>query len=255
MTKTETPTGRAQAHLRAGFTLVELLVSITIIITLAALIFAVTGKIRDSARQTTAMTALRQIGIANVAYSTENNGAINVVRDAGEWGPWEGNGMRYATNSFIGRMAPYLFADLDTGNQKAFATEVKSSLNALFKTTDPKTMEGTLFEGVPVTSDGSGFSNPISVSDSLRPKWGKDNPPLTVSRFGDPSDILYLTYGRYYFDKKQASAYRPLPGPGDRTRTIYYLPNRKGIFAFLDGHVEMLTPPISERYFPDRPID
>lgn len=251
----ETHIGHLHSPRRAGFTLVELLVSVTIIITLAALVFAVTVKVRSSAQQTSAMFALQQIGTANLAYSSENNGAINVVRDAGEWGPWEGNGMRYATNSFIGRMAPYLFPDLNTTNEKVFATEVKSSLNALFKTTDPKTMAGTIFEGVPVTSDGSGFSNPISVNGSLRPKWGKDNPLLRASSFGDPSGILYLTYGRYYFDQKQASAYRPLPGPGDRSRTIYYLPNRKGIFVFLDGHVEMLTPPISERFFPERPTE
>ncbi|MGL5018244.1 MAG: type II secretion system protein [Luteolibacter sp.] len=251
----KTQIDHSHAPHQAGFTLVELLVSVTIIITLAALVFAITGKIRDSAKQTNAMSALRQIALANVAYSSENNGAINVVRDAGEWGPWEGNGMKYATNSFIGRMAPYLFPHLETNNEKTFATEVKSSLNALLQTTDPKTMEGTLFDGVPVTSDGSGFSNPFSVNNSLRPKWGKDNPPLRLASFGDPSDILYLTYGRYYFDEKQASAYRPLPKPGDRARTIYYLPNRKGIFAFLDGHVEMLTPPVLERFFPERPID
>jgi hypothetical protein len=64
------------------------------------------------------MSALRQIGIANVAYSSENNGSISVLRDVGEWRPWEGNGMKYATNSFIGRMAPYLFPHLAEWTQR-----------------------------------------------------------------------------------------------------------------------------------------
>lgn len=234
---------------RRGFTLVELLVVITIIIVLAALVVVVTGKVRSQAQQTNAMSALRQIGIANVAYSSENNGAINVIRDAGEWGPFEGPGTAYASNSFMGRMQPYLFTSIGTSNEKALAAEIKSSLNALFNTTDPKTMAGTLFSGVPVTTDGSGISNPISVNLKLRPEWGKANPFLRVSSFGNPSAVLYLTYGRYYFDPLQASEYTPLPLPGDRRRTIYYLPNRKAIFSFLDGHVELLSPPIPERRF------
>lgn len=244
-----TPIGIPQAPRHGGFTLVELLVSITIIIVLASLVFVVTGRIRASAQQTNAMSALRQTGIANVAYQTENNGAINVIRDAGEWGPHEGPGTAYASNSFMGRMQPYLFAGLGANGEKALAAEIKSSLNVLFNTTDPKTMAGTLFSGVPVTTDGSGISNPISVNSELRPEWGKLNPPLRVSNFGDPSDILYLTYGRYYFDELQGSKYTPLPLPGDRRRTIYYLPNRKAIFSFLDGHVEMLAPPLPERLF------
>lgn len=244
-----TRTGIPRGETRQGFTLVELLVTITIIIVLAAMVFVVTGKIRANAQQANAVSALRQIGIANVGYYTENNGAINVIRDSGEWGQYEGNGIKYASNSFIGRMAPYLFASLTTTNEKVFAAEVKSSLNALFNTTDPKTMAGTLFSGVPVTTDGSGISNPISVNSELRPDWGKNNPLLRVSSFGNPSEILYLTYGRYYFDPLQGSAYSPLPLPGDRRRTIYYLPNRKGVFSFLDGHVEMLSPPIPERLF------
>ena len=239
---------------RHGFTLVELLVTVTIIIVLAALVFAITGKIRTNARQANAVTALRQIGIANAAYYTENNGAINVIRDAGEWGKYEGNGMKYASNSFIGRMQPYLFAGIGTTDEKALAAEIKSSLSSLFNTSNLASMAGTLFSGVPVTTDGSGIPNPISVNSKLRPKWGKDNPPLRVSSFGDPSGILYLTYGRYYFDQVQASAYSPLPLPGDRRRTIYYLPNRKAIFSFLDGHIEMLSPPVPERLFGEQPV-
>lgn len=240
--------GIQQGKPRLGFTLVELLVTITIIIVLAALVFGVTGKIRASAQQTNAMSSLRQIGIANVAYSTEHNGAINVIRDTGEWGSgYEGPGSAYASNSFVGRMGPYLFAGLETTNEKTLAAGIKSSLGALFNTSNLASMAGTPFSGVPVYGDSSGINNPISVNLNLRPIWR--NPPLKVSSFGDPSGVLYLTYGRYYFDFLQGSAYTPLPLPGDRRRTIYYLPNRKAIFCFLDGHVEMLSPPIPERRF------
>lgn len=233
---------------RRGFSLVELLVSITIIIVLAALIFTVTGKVRASARQANAVSALRQIGIANAAYSAENSGAINVIRDPGEWGSGhEGPGSLYASNSFVGRMQPYLFAGLETNGERSLKTGTEIALAALFQTSNLSSMAGTVFSGVPVYKDGSGIGNPISVNLKLRPPWRQA--PLRVSSFGDPSRVLHLTYGRYYFDQLQASAYRPLPIAGDRARTIYYLPNKRAAFCFLDGHVEMLPPPVPERLF------
>lgn len=241
----------SQNGTRPGFTLTELLVSITIIIVLAALIFAITGKIRSNAQQSNAVSALRQIGIANVAYQAENNGAINVIRDVGERGAFEGPGTFFASNSFMGRMQPYLFASLPAANEKALVTEMNAALAALFGTSEIRTMAGTPFSGVPVTTDGSGIRNPIAVNINLRPKWGKDNPPLRVSSMGNPSGVLYLTYGRYYFNPLLGSTYTPMPQDGDSRRAIYYLPNKKGIFCFLDGHVELLSPPIPERLFGD----
>lgn len=78
----KTRIGIPRGKTRQGFTLVELLV--TIIIVLAAMVFVVTGKIRANAQQANAVSALRQIGIANVGCYTENNGAINVIRDSGQ---------------------------------------------------------------------------------------------------------------------------------------------------------------------------
>ena len=243
-----THVGSPQGRPRQGFTLVELLVVITIIIVLAALVFVVTGKIRANAQQANAVSALRQIGIANVAYYTENNGAINVIRDTGEWGSeFEGPGSAFASNSFVGRMQPYLFSGTETTNEKTFKIQTESALSDVFGTRDISTMAGTPFSGVPVYKDGSGIANPLSVNIKLRPLWRQA--PLRVSSFGDPSGVLYLTYGRYYFDLLQGSAYTPMPLPGDRRRTIYYLPSRKGIFCYLDGHVELLSPPIPERLF------
>lgn len=238
---------RGKPH--CGFTLVELLVTITIIVVLAGLVFAITGKIRASAQQANAMSSLRQIGIANVAYSSENNGAINVIRDKGEWGPFEGPGSKFASNSFVGRMQPFLFAGIGTKDEKTLGKETESALGALFNTSNLSSMAGTIFSGVPVYADGSGISNPISVNSKLRPVWGVNSPPLRISSFGNPASVLYLTYGRYYFDLLQGSAYTPLPLPGERRRGIYYLPNRKAIVGFLDGHIEMMSPPFPERLF------
>ena len=231
-----------------GFTLVELLVSITIIIALAALVFAITGKVRANAQQVNAISSLRQIGIAHVAYASENNGAINIMRDAGEVGSgYEGGGNAWVSNTFWGRAQPYLFAGIDTKDQKLLAAEIKSSLNALFNTSDLKTMAGTPFSGISAYGDLSGISVPLGFNLKLRPAWRAA--PLRVSSIADPSRILYCTYGRYFIEPIHGSIYTPLPLPGDTRRGIYYLPNRKTIACFLDGRVETISPPIPVRFF------
>jgi prepilin-type N-terminal cleavage/methylation domain-containing protein/prepilin-type processing-associated H-X9-DG protein len=239
-----------------GFTLVELLVTITIIVVLAALIFSITGKIRASAQQATALSAMRQVAVANVAYYTENNGSINVIRDNGERGLYEGGGgNKWFTNTFVGRMQPYLFAGIESSDGNVFQDQIISSFADLFRTTDIKTMAGTPFSGMTTYGDISGIPNPIAVNFNLRPKWGAQVPPRQVSSIEDPSRTLYLSYGRYYFDNTHGRVYTPVPKPGERPRGIYYLPNYQGIFCFLDGHVEMLSPPISEDLFGKPPTN
>lgn len=238
---------------RPGFTLVEILVSITIIVVLAALVFTMTGKIRTKAQQTNAVSAMRQVGLANVSYYTENNGNLNTIRDSpGEKGAYEAKGGRWVGDSFMGRMQPYLFPGNETTNQPLLGKQIIASLKDLLGTSDIKTMAGSIFSGVVTTSDGSAINNPFAINNVLRPKWGPLNPPSSVSRFGDPSTILYLTFGRYYFKPEHIKTYKPLPAQGDNF-PIYYLPDRKGIFAFLDGHVELLSPPIEERRLGEKP--
>ena len=57
---------------KSGFSLVELLTVIAIIAILAAIIFPVMGKVRDSARQNQCMTNLKQIALAVQAFKTDN---------------------------------------------------------------------------------------------------------------------------------------------------------------------------------------
>lgn len=61
---------------RAGFTLVELLVVITIIAVLAAISGMVYTKIRERAKSVVSANNLRQWGTALVHYTADNNGAI-----------------------------------------------------------------------------------------------------------------------------------------------------------------------------------
>ncbi len=232
-----------------GFTLVELLVSILIVAILAVLVMAITGKLRERGRQATAINALRQIGSAQAAYSAENSGAINVMRDGAEAGTGhEGGPNAWVSNTFWGRLQPHLFGGIETNNQKLLATNIKASLATLFDTTDLKTMKGTPFEGIKAYGDLSGISVPIAFNLSLRPAWRAA--PKKVASFGNPANTLYCTYGRYFIDKSHAKTYTPLPVGGSGSRGIYFLPNKKAIVCFLDGHIETVGTPMPDRFFP-----
>jgi len=64
-----------------GFTLVELLVVITIIVVLAALTTVGIAKIRSAARGATCTSNLRQIGAAMLSYASDNNSQLPPLED------------------------------------------------------------------------------------------------------------------------------------------------------------------------------
>lgn len=63
-----------------GFTLVELLVVISIIALLLAVLVPVLSKAREEARSTLCKTNLRTIGQAEMVYATSNNGVLALTR-------------------------------------------------------------------------------------------------------------------------------------------------------------------------------
>ena len=59
---------------RTGFTLIELLVVVSIIAVLASMLLPAIGLVRTAARTARCTSGLRQMGMANVAYTTDWEG-------------------------------------------------------------------------------------------------------------------------------------------------------------------------------------
>lgn len=67
-------------HRNTGFTLIELLVVIAIIAILAAILFPVLSQARESAKNTQCVSQARQIGLANMMYTTDHDGVMPIFQ-------------------------------------------------------------------------------------------------------------------------------------------------------------------------------
>jgi prepilin-type processing-associated H-X9-DG protein len=75
---------------------------------------------------------------------------------------------------------------------------------------------------------------------------------LKMSLVPNPEQVIYAVYGRFNFTEADGSSYAPMPTNGTiPANKIFYLSDKNAIAAFLDGHVESISPPFSDRAYGD----
>lgn len=97
------PAHHATPRDKAGFTLVELLVTLTIIGMLIAILFPVFARAHDSAQRTTCLSNERQLGMAFLQYATDNDGYFPSNQTPDIHGIWARQVYPYAKNTSIYR--------------------------------------------------------------------------------------------------------------------------------------------------------
>jgi prepilin-type processing-associated H-X9-DG protein len=214
------------------------LVSVAIIIVLATISALVMQRIREKARIVNALSSMRQIASFQISYASENQGDINTSGGL-EVGP---AGQKH----FWGRFQPYFLPHTEATQGPAQKMEIIRHLNPLLNTIDADTMANTAIEGPKIFHDGRGLPVPFSFNKNVYsgPKLKK------TTEFGDPSRMIYAVYGRFNFTEADGGAYVPRPMDGSiPTNRIFYTSDRNAIAAFLDGHVESVTPPFPRHYY------
>ncbi len=112
-------------HRRRSFTLIELLVVVAIIAVLVAILLPALASARESARRIVCANNLRQLGLASVYYTDDNNGIVLPISQM-DYPPGGGLGGYYLTKFWPNFIKEYLGAhgaknEYDWDTLKVFA--------------------------------------------------------------------------------------------------------------------------------------
>jgi prepilin-type processing-associated H-X9-DG protein/prepilin-type N-terminal cleavage/methylation domain-containing protein len=161
----------------SGLTLVELLIAIALISILCALLFAGWSRMSNKADETACVSNMRQVGLAIIQYTAENNGSypgpawVTVTNEIRERSP------SILYNPLGNYIYPYLGVKLIPGQDvtvKALvcpATRKKNpSLSGHYQRLSGSQVDLSPF-GTFAATDG-GYLQPMSVSN-VEQRWGK----------------------------------------------------------------------------------
>jgi len=183
-----------------GFTLIELLVVIAIIAILAAILFPVFAKVREKARQTSCASNEKQIGLALLQYSQDND-ELMVAAWRGDWAfsnntysyKWMDSIMPYVKSTAVfkcpddsgtnGSAAKFIEAKNLTGNDNRFYGSY--AMNSAYWADGDSRNHGVSNGDVPLASLNSP-ANTVWVADgsgSYQIDW-PDVPSVVVGTVG-----------------------------------------------------------------------
>jgi len=222
---------------RGGFTLVELLVVIGIIVILAAILFPVFAQAREKGRQTYCLSNLQQMGAAMVMYTADNDGfyPLAIAR--------AGRRPVGFDSSWMNLLSPYLkspavFIDPSSGDPDqpllnyGYAPSVHSQgYDAISLIVDPWGM--ALWEGI-----GGYSGSPFGWYREETPSWNE-------AQIARPIETV-LICDHKYFDWGVVDRQMRYPAPRHIREANIELPDGRvapsGLInsVFADGHVRGL---------------
>ena len=223
--------GRSTAHLRrSGFTLVELLVVVSIIAILVAIALPVYGKVMIRVRATASMSNLHQLATANLSYVADNAGYFCPAQDLKNLVRWHG-ARTSSTGTFDptkGFLSPYLGREGRVVTCPLFADMIKGS-GSFEDGTGGYGYNATYIGGTPAD-----FYQPIAVSQVPRP-------PQTVM-FASTAFAKSDGLQEYPFCEPREWVDPNYQLSGELQPSVHFRANGRAIVAWCDGHVTLEAP-------------
>ncbi|MEM1212788.1 MAG: DUF1559 domain-containing protein [Planctomycetota bacterium] len=181
-----------------AFTLVELLVVISIIAVVIGIVLPVLGSARETTRRVTCLSQQKQLGVGFHAFAAENKGELPYGYER------IGFGSRYAQRAITwdDALHPYLNSSLTVDEQRAGLLDARKALDVLICPSDPTADQPRTFAGVTgaarsysVVGNGSMAFDADHVFDwrNANALAGRDRRSLEDAAMSDHSGTIMLT--------------------------------------------------------------
>jgi len=213
----------------SGFTLMEILVVIAIILVLAAIAFPVYAQIQLNAHKTTALSNMRQLGSVAATYTAENNGELPAedAKGTDTWAAAANPENAKAWYNILPRKMGHKGVDQYASNPQAFYSKenILYLPGAQYPETDKKLAQ-------PMFA--------IAINTKLQRKDDKgDKPPARLSQITNPSrTVLFLEQGLPKEKKAMAQQSKYDGSPKGSAKSFVARYNGIGYITFVDGHAE-----------------
>ncbi len=204
----------------SGFTLVEMLVVVAIIGVLAALLFPVIGRMRDSASSASATNSMRQLGVIMATIAADNNSTLPVG-----WFSGKGN--------FQKRLSDYVAAEFgSTVDPSDWVAAFQNKLATSKEKFKPST---AIWIGATPYGMNKRFSDMIALYGN------KDTGTWTTLKLRKPAGTVVLGDGWINAGGSAGSQLDPNNAPGTGESISYRHPGKKAGLMFADWHIELAT--------------
>lgn len=214
-----------------GFTLMEILVVIAIILVLAAIAFPVIATVQNRAQKAVALNNMRQLGSASGSYTSQNDGQLP-AEDAKGTDSWASAAQPENAKAWYNSLPVIL-------QQKSVA-QYASNPQAFYSRENILFLPAAKYPETDKKLSAPMFA--IAINTKLQRKSDVGEKSARMSQISNPArTVLFLEQG-LKGEKPKAMAQQPAydGSPKGSAKSFVARYNGVGVLTFVDGHAELV---------------